>query len=326
MTGRSRPRALVLTHVFPDLAPERAVLEPHGIEVIDGAPLAPAARLAAARQCDALLVQDTPIDAAFIGELARCRVLGLYGAGVDNADVGAARRRGMVVVHVPDYGTEEVADHALCLLLACARGLAPLGAALRAGAWDYGAAARPLHRLRGRTLGVVGLGRIGRRLAAKARALELRILGTDPAVGPDQSAAAGIDWRPLPALLTESDFVSLHAPLTRATEGMIGRAELARFKPGAFLINVARGGLVDEAALLEALNRRQIGGAGLDVLAVEPASPGHPLVGHPRVVMTPHSAWYSEEAMHDLKRLLAEDVLPVLRGEPPRCPAEEPGG
>jgi D-3-phosphoglycerate dehydrogenase len=325
MTGGGRPRALVLTHVFPDLTPERAVLEPHGIDVIDGALLAPEARLREAAACDALLVQDTPIDAAFIGRLSRCRVLGLYGAGVDNADVGAARRQGLAVVHVPDYGTEEVADHALCLLLACARGLAPLGAALRAGEWDYGAAARPLHRLRGRTLGVVGLGRIGRRLAAKGRALELRILGTDPAVGPAEAATVDIDWRPLANLLAESDFVSLHAPLVRATEGLIGRAELARFKPGAYLINVARGGLVDEAALLEALDGGRLSGAGLDVLAVEPAPADHPLVRHPRVVMTPHSAWYSEEAMRDLQRLLAEDVLRVLRGTAPRCPVAGPG-
>jgi D-3-phosphoglycerate dehydrogenase / 2-oxoglutarate reductase len=325
VTGSVRSRALVLTHVFPDLAPERAVLEPQGIDVIDGARLAPAARLRAAEACDALLVQDTPIDGAFIARLSRCRVLGLYGAGVDNADVGAARRRGMVVVHVPDYGTEDVADHALCLLLACARGLAPLGASLRAGAWDYGAAARPLHRLRGRTLGVVGLGRIGRRLAAKARALELRVLGSDPVFGPAEAAAVGIDWRPLPELLRESDFVSLHAPLGQAKEGMIGRPELARFKPGAYLINVARGGLVDEPALLEALERRQLAGAGLDVLAIEPAPSGHPLIGHPRVVVTPHSAWYSEEGMRDLQRLLAEDVLRALRGEPPRCPVADPG-
>jgi D-3-phosphoglycerate dehydrogenase len=325
MRGRDRARALVLTHVFPDLAPERGVLEPHGIDVIDGARLSPAARQEAAAACDALLVQDTPIDAAFIGRLSRCRVLGLYGAGVDNADVGAAWRRGMIVVHVPDYGTEEVADHALCLLLACARGLAPLAASLRAGAWDYGAAARPLHRLRGRTLGIVGLGRIGRRLAAKARALELRVFGTDPAVGPVEAARAGVDWRPLPDLLAESDFVSLHAPLVPATEGLIGRAELGRLKPGAYLINVARGGLVDEPALLEALDGRRLAGAGLDVLAIEPAPAGHPLVGHPRVVMTPHSAWYSEEAMRDLQRLLAEDVLRALRGEPPRCPVAGPG-
>ncbi len=325
MTGGARPRALVLTHVFPDLTPERAVLEPHGIDVIDGALLGPEARLREAAACDALLVQDTPIDAAFIGRLSRCRVLGLYGAGVDNADVGAARRQGLAVVHVPDYGTEEVADHALCLLLACARGLAPLGAAMRAGAWDYGAAARPLHRLRGRTLGIVGLGRIGRRLAAKGRALELRILGTDPAVGPAEAAAADIDWRPLADLLAESDFVSLHAPLVRATEGLIGSAELARFKPGAYLINVARGGLVDEAALLEALDGGRLSGAGLDVLALEPAPADHPLIRHPRVVMTPHSAWYSEEAMRDLQRLLAEDVLRVLRGTAPRCPVAGPG-
>jgi phosphoglycerate dehydrogenase-like enzyme len=216
-----------------------------------------------------------------------------------------------------------VADHALCLLLACARGLAPLGAALRAGTWDYGAAARPLHRLRGRTLGIVGLGRIGRRLGDKARALELRVLGTDPAVTPAAAAALGIEWRPLPDLLAGSDFVSLHAPLGPATAGLIGAAELARLRPGAYLINVARGGLVDEPALLAALDGGRLGGAGLDVLAVEPAPPGHPLIGHPRVIMTPHSAWYSEEAMRDLQRLLAEDVLRVLRGEAPRCPVAD---
>ena len=147
-----------------------------------------------------------------------------------------------------------------------------------------------IHRLRSRTLGVVGLGRIGRRLAAKGRALELRVLGSDPVFGPAEAAAVGIDWRPLPDLLAESDFVSLHAPLVEATEGMIGRTELARFKPGAYLINVSRGGLVDEPALLEALERRQLAGAGLDVLAIEPAPSSHPLIGHPRVVITPHSA------------------------------------
>jgi D-3-phosphoglycerate dehydrogenase len=142
-------------------------------------------------------------------------------------------------------------------------------------------------------------------------------------VGPERCRRhSGVPPRP-PG---ESDFVSLHAPLVPTTERLIGRVELARLHSGAYLINVARGGLVDEDALLEALDRRQLAGAGLDVLAVEPAPAGHPLIGHPRVVMTPHAAWYSEEAMHDLKRLLAEDVLRVLRGEAPRCPVTGQAG
>jgi D-3-phosphoglycerate dehydrogenase len=305
--------------VFPDLGPERRVLEPEGIEVVDGTGLDPEARLAATLDADALLVQYSTLDADLVGRLRRCRVIGSYGVGYDQIDVAAAAARGIAVVHVPDYGTEEVSDHALCLLLGLARGLLGLQADVRAGGWDY-AAAGPLHRLRGRTLGIVGLGRIGRRVAAKARAFGLRVVAADPYLTPSTFAEHGAEARPLERLLAEADFVSLHAPLNEETRGMLDARAFALMKPGACLVNTARGALVDEGALRAALDAGRLAGAGLDVLTEEPPAAGHPLLGHPRVLVTPHAAWYTEEAMRDLQRLLAEDVARVLAGRPPRCP------
>ncbi len=312
-------RALVVDHIFPDLAPERAALAPRGVEVVDGSALEAAARDAVAADADALLVQYAAVDAPAIGRLRRCRVIGSYGVGYDQIDVAAARARGITVVHVPDYGTEEVSDHALCLLLGLARGLPGLQAAGRQGRWDY-TASGPLHRLAGRVLGVVGFGRIGRRVAAKARGFGFRPVACDPYVAPRDFAAHAVAPRTLDALLAEADVVSLHVPLTAETRGLLGAAAVGRMKPGAYLVNTSRGPVVDEAALLRALADGRLAGAGLDVLAEEPPPRDHPLLHHPRVLVTPHSAWYTEEAMRDLQRLLAEDIGRVLAGEPPRCP------
>ena len=207
----------------------------------------------------------------------------------------------------------------MALMLACARGLGVLAPATRRGEWDYRQTG-PLHRLRGRTLGIVGLGRIGRRVADKARGFGLRILASDPYVSPAVFAEHGAEPRRLERLLAESDLVTVHALLTEETRGLLDAAAIARMKPGAYLINAARGPIVDERALLDALEAGHLAGAGLDVLAVEPPAADHPLLRHPRVITTPHSAWYTEQAMKDLQRLLAEDVARVLGGEAPRCP------
>lgn len=313
-------RAVVPVHGFRDLAPERAVLEPLGITVVDGRELDVHDRLTAVRTADALLIQYFDLDASLIQSLERCRVIGSYGVGYDQIDIAAAARRGIPVLHVPDYGTEEVSDHALALLLAGARGLALLGQGTRRGEWSP-TAAGPLHRLRGQTLGIVGFGRIGRRVAAKARAFGIRVIAADPYLPASVFADHSVEPRPLDRLLAEADYVSLHVPLTPETRGLVGAVALAQMKPRAFLINVARGPVVDEGALVHALDGGHLAGAGLDVLAVEPPAPDHPLLRHPRVLVTPHSAWYTEEAMADLQRLLAEDVARVLGGQPPRCPA-----
>ena len=318
-TRAGRPRVVVPSHIFHDLEPERAVLEPRGIEVVDGSALDSEACRAVVREADALLCQYFVADAVIIAGLERCRVIGSYGAGYDQIDVGAAAARGITVVHVPDYGVDEVSDHAMALMLACARGLGVLAPATRRGEWDYRQTG-PLHRLRGRTLGIVGLGRIGRRVADKARGFGLRVVASDPYVAPGVFAAHGAEPRPLDRLLAESDFVTVHALLSAETRGLLSAAAIARMKPGAYLINAARGPIVDERALLDALDSGRLAGAGLDVLAVEPPALDHPLLRHPRVIATPHSAWYTEEAMKDLQRLLAEDVARVLGGEAPRCP------
>ena len=325
IAGARRPRVVVPSHIFHDLAPERAVLEPRGIEVVDGSALDPEACRAAVRGADALLCQYFVADAAVIATLSHCRVIGSYGAGYDQIDVGAAAARGITVVHVPDYGVDEVSDHAMALMLACARGLGVLAPATRRGEWDYRQTG-PLHRLRGRTLGIVGLGRIGRRVADKARGFGLRVLASDPYVSPAVFAEHGAQPRRLERLLAESDFVTVHALLSEETRGLLDAAAIARMKPGAYLINAARGPIVDEGALLDALEAGHLAGAGLDVLAVEPPAADHPLLRHPRVITTPHSAWYTEEAMKDLQRLLAEDVARVLGGETPRCPVPAPPG
>jgi D-3-phosphoglycerate dehydrogenase len=245
-----RPRVVVPSHIFHDLAPERGVLEPRGIEVVDGSGLDPEACRAVVREADALLCQHFVADAAVIATLRHCRVIGSYGAGYDQIDVRAAAARDITVVHVPDYGVDEVSDHAMALLLACARGLGVLAPATRRGEWDYRQTG-PLHRLRGRTLGIVGLGRIGRRVAGKARGFGLRILASDPYVSPAVFAEHGAEPRLLDRLLAESDFVTVHALLTEETRGLLDAAAIARMKPGAFLINAARGPIVDERALLD---------------------------------------------------------------------------
>lgn len=162
-------------------------------------------------------------------------------------------------------------------------------------------------------------------MAAKARGFGLRILACDPFLAPSLFAAQDVEPRPLDRLLGEADLVSLHVPLTDGTRGLLDARAFDRVKPGAYLVNTARGAVVDEAALLRALDSGRLAGAGLDVLAVEPPAPDHPLLRHPRVLATPHSAWYTEEAMRDLQRLLAEDVARVLAGQPPRCPVTPPG-
>jgi D-3-phosphoglycerate dehydrogenase len=301
-------RVLVTDHVFAGLETERRVLAEVGAAV----EMAPAVDAASLADADALLVCYARVDASLIEALPRCRVISRYGIGYDNVDVEAATRRGIVVTNVPDYCVDEVSDHTLALLLTWARRICALDARVKGGAWDF-APLRPLHRLRGQTLGIVGYGRIGRLVASKASAFGLRLLAHDPfaPVGPPAEPAT------LERLLEESDFVSLHLPLSAATRGLMGRQQLARMKRGAVLINTSRGGLVDEQALYEALAGGHLGGAALDVLADERAAQASPLARLPNVVLTPHVAFYSEESEAELQRKAAENVAAVLAGRRP---------
>lgn len=262
---------------------------------------------------DALLVQFAPVGARALAAAGPLRAIVRVGVGVDNVDIRAAAAAGIAVGRVPDYCVDEVADHTLALLLAVERRLVALAGAAAAGRWDFRAGG-PVRRLRGRTLGLVGFGRIGRAVEARARALGLRVAVHDPwaeDLGDTERVEA------LDDLLGRADVLSLHMPLTEETRGLVGARELSLLPEGAVVLNTARGGLVDEQALADALRSGRLRGAGLDVLAEEPPAPGHPLLGMPNVVLTPHAAFYSEEAVLELRRRSVETALALLAGERP---------
>jgi D-3-phosphoglycerate dehydrogenase len=268
------------------------------------------------RECvdgDAVLIQYGDFTRRVFDGLPRLRVLGRYGVGVDGVDVQAATARGIPVVNVPDYGTDEVANHAMALLLALARKLAQLDRQTRAGRWRVFEVA-PLRRLTGQTVGILGCGRIGSRVARKLSGFDVRLIASDPylAVFPPKVEPVALD-----RLLAESDYLTLHCPLTEETHHLIDGAALARMKRTAVLINTARGGVVDTRALTEALRAGRLAGVGVDVTEQEPLDPASPLFHMEQVIVTPHAAWYSEEGRSELKHRLAEEVVRVFRGEPP---------
>jgi D-3-phosphoglycerate dehydrogenase len=252
-------------------------------------------------------------------QLTRCKVIGRFGLGVDNIDIKAAAELGIPVTYVPDYCMQEVSDHAMALLLALARKVPLSNKLVQAGRWELPAVA-PIHRLAGRVLGLIGFGNIPRALAPKAKAFGLHVVAHDPFVGQEAFLGAGVETVELDALLRMSDFVSIHAPLVPATRGLFNADIFRTMKKGALLINTARGPLVDEEALIAALDSGRLGGAALDVLAVEPPPAGSRLLGRDNVILTPHTAFYSVEALEELQTKCATDVARVLRGEPPIYP------
>ena len=303
--------------------PERAVLDGHDVELRVLQCRTPKEVADQAGDADVLINQYVPITAAVLDALARCRLVVRYGVGVDNVDVEAATARGVWVANVPDYGRDEVADHTLALALTVLRGVVVLDRSVREGRWDL-EAARPLRRLATLTYGVIGCGAIGSAVARRAAGLGMRVLGYDvEGVASDPP----IQRVPLEELLASADLVSLHAALTPDSHHLIDADALARMRPSAFLVNTARGGLVDAAALLAALDAGALAGAALDVLEGEPPDElGWRLARHPRVVATPHAAWYSEEAFHTLKTEVAREALQVLEGGRPRSPVNQPAG
>jgi D-3-phosphoglycerate dehydrogenase len=315
-------RVVVITDCDHDTVdPELAVLEGHDVELRRLGCRTPQEVAAQAGDADVLINQYVPITAPVLDALPRCRLVVRYGVGVDNVEVEAATARGVWVANVPDYGRDEVADHTLALALSVLRGVVVLDRSVHQGTWDL-EAARPLRRLATLAWGVVGCGAIGTAVAGRAAGLGMRVLGYD--VDPVRSGPP-IERVSLEALLEAADLVSLHAALTPGSRHLIGAAALARMRPSAWLVNTARGGLVDSAALLAALDAGELAGAALDVLEGEPPDElGWRLARHPRVVATPHAAWYSEEAFHTLKTEVAREALRVLEGGRPRSPVNHP--
>jgi D-3-phosphoglycerate dehydrogenase / 2-oxoglutarate reductase len=277
--------------------------------------------LAVARDADAILVTYAKLRGDLLRQLTRCKVIGRFGIGVDNIDVETAAELGITVTYVPDYCVQEVSDHAMTLLLALARKITLSNALVQSGRWEMRPVA-PLRRLAGQVLGLVGFGNIPRALAPKAKAFGLVPIAHDPYVPSEVFARFGVESIGFDELLGRSDFVSLHAPLTPATRSLIDARAFAKMKPDVLIVNTARGPLIDEPALLAALDSGQLGGAALDVVATEPLPADSPLLGRDNVILTPHTAFYSVEALEELQTKCASDVARVLCGEPPVYPVK----
>jgi D-3-phosphoglycerate dehydrogenase len=308
-------RVLVTDYAWPSLDIERGLLAELDAELLVAELGEPEeiARLAATG-VSAVLTNWRRVPPEALDAAPDCLVVARYGVGVDNIPVGRATELGILVVNVPDFCVDEVSDHAMGLLLACARRIVDFARSTSAGEWDL-ELGRRMPRLSEQTLGLVGFGNIARRLVPKAQGFGLRVLAYSRRGDP--SPPVGVEMVELDRLLAESDYVSLHVPATAETTGLIGERELRLMKESAFLINTSRGALVDERALAEALREGWIAGAALDVLSSEPPQAGHPLLGLENCIVTPHAGFYSTASIPELQRKAAGNVAAVLRGEVP---------
>ncbi len=302
------------------MAPEEAVFGASGIGFRHLRCLSEEALISQCKGVAIVLNQYAPFTARVFAALKPdLRQVVRYGVGVDNIDVAAATAAGVQVCNVPDYGVHEVSNHALGLILAFARKLVFMNAETKAGAWDYRLAI-PVRRFSELTVGIVGFGRIGGMLAEKLKSLDCRVIGYDPAYGPGSPEMRNAAWVPFDRLVAESDFITLHCPLTPETYAMFDAAVLKRMKPTAVIINTARGGIIDEAALAAALRGGVLAGAALDVVEREPLAADSPLRGLDNCLLTPHMAWYSEEAGLEMKRKVAEEAVRFATGQPVHYP------
>jgi D-3-phosphoglycerate dehydrogenase len=318
MPDRTRPRILIADPIAPE-----------GIEMLRGAGdvdvntgLAADALIGIIGNYDALVVRsETKVTRPVIEAAARMQVVGRAGVGVDNIDLDAATERGVIVVNAPQGNTIAAAEHTLALLMSLARHVPQADASMRAGRWDRKSYLGT--EIRGKTLGIIGLGKIGSEVARRAVAMEMRVLAHDPFVPVERARALGVESVDFEQLIMLSDFISVHPPLTATTQGMIGEAEIARMKDGVRLINVARGGIIDEAALAAAVASGKVAGAAIDVFTAEPPK-DNPLVGDPRIIITPHLGASTAEAQERVAVDVAEQIVEVLAGKPARYAVNAP--
>lgn len=307
-------KVVVTDFEFATLAPEEEVLSTvEGIEFIRAQCKTEDEVIEAAKDADALINQYAPISRKVIESLPNLKVVSRYGVGVNTIDVEAATDNGVIVGNVTDYCMDEVSDHAFALLMACVRKVTLLNNEIKNGNWDFKVGV-PIYRLRGRVLGLVGLGKIPQTLATKAQAFGMKVIAYDPFVPKEVAEQRNVELVGLNEMCAQADFISVHAPLIEATKGMISDEQFDHMKKEAFIINTARGPVIDEAALIRALQDEKIAGAGLDVVEIEPIETDNPLLNMDHVILNPHVAWYSEEAQEELKRKTAQNVVDVLSG------------
>ena len=310
-------KVLVTDYVWPSLEPEREVLAAIGAELVAAPDGDEDTLVSMARDVDAILTCFAKVTENVVRAAESCVAIGRYGVGVDNIAVDTATELGIAVTYVPDYCVDEVSDHVMALLLAWNRRIVPLDRSVRTTGWGSVPLTMRMMRLRDKTLGIVGYGRIGRAVAVKAQAFGFEVVAHDPVMDDEMAEKQGVRPVDLPTLLSESEFVTLHAPVTPATAGLIGRAEMEMMKPEAFLINCARGALIDEDALYDALTSGSIAGAGVDVLVDLAPTPDDRLFALDNLLVTPHTAFFSQEATLELERRAAGEVASVLQGNMP---------
>ena len=306
-------KVVLLKHGYPSTEHERRIVTAAGGELIDTDPLSVEDALRVCEEADAIIVRWLKITPELIRRFRRCKIIVRYGVGTDNVDFEAATAAGILISHSPHYCVNEVAEHALALLLACVRAVVPMHNRLSAGGWDDNPPQK-MWRMAGRTLGLIGFGHIGQSVARKLGGWGLKMLATDPFVEPGRADELGVQLVDLDTLCRQSDYVSLHVPLLSETRHLISQRELALIKPGAILINTARGPVLDGRALLEAVQSGRLAGAGVDVFEEEPLAADSPLRRHPRIVLSDHAAWYSEDSLAELQRTVAEEAVRVCTG------------
>ena len=311
------PTKIVVTdYEFPDLLPEQGVVAKAGLTLTAGKCKSEDDLIALCADADGIINQYALITPRVIAALKNCKVISRYGIGLNTIDVPAATHAGICVANVPDGSLEDVSDHAAAMMLMLARGLNRFDAALRAGRWNY-AEAKPLFRMKGKTLGLLSFGQIPQRLARKMASFGVNIIAHDPYANKDAAEKLGVKMVDAETLYRQSDFLSVHVPLTDSTKGLVGAAQLALLKPTAILINTARGPIIDQAALIDALLNKRIAAAGLDVFETEPLGPDHPFTRMPNVVLSPHCAWYSEESEFEIRTKATQNVVDVMQGRLP---------
>lgn len=320
-----RLTAVITDYDYGNLDIERGILEASGIEVVGLQAKSEDDLIEAARTCDAMMNQYARVGAKTIAAMTQCKVIARYGVGVDIVDVDAATRAGVLVTNVRDYCTEEVADHAIALWLACARRLVEYDRATHQGVWRW-QSGQPVYRLRGRTLGIVSFGKIGQAIADRARAFGVEIVVYDPYVSQETLVDFGVARVDKAELLARSDILMMQVPMTPETHHFLGEKEFAAMRAGTIVINTGRGPTIDNKALYKALVSGKVLAAGLDDPEEEPAKRArwnpadNPLFSLPNVLVTPHSAYYSEESIRSAREIAASEVARVLTGTHPLNP------
>ena len=313
------PLVVVTDSPFPSLDPAKKALEEANAEVVQAPSSSEEDIIKAAENADAILVTYAKLNENILRSLKNCKAIGRFGIGVDNIDLKVAGELGISVNYVPDYCLDEVSDQAMAMIISMARKIPQSNKLVQSGRWEMPAVV-PMYRLRGKTVGLIGFGNIPRLMTPKAQAFGFNVIASDPYAPKELFEKYGVESVSMDELYERSDFISVHAPLLPETKGLVNKDAFKKMKDTAIIVNTARGPLINEKDLIEALDKNIIGGAGLDVVETEPLPENSPLIGRDNVILAPHTAFYSVEALEELQTKAASDVARVLNGEEPVYP------